>query len=88
MQRIQQHDEAGIKPAQRRRFWRCADLATLREHQLKRLNRLLADAVVQQPFYRDKYRDVQLPLRSLDELARLPLLEKPELTSAGAATIS
>ena len=67
MQGIQQHDETGVKPAQRRRFWRCADRETLREHQLQRLNRLLADAVAHQPFYREKYRGVQLPLRSLEE---------------------
>ncbi len=87
MQGIQRHDETGVKAAQRRRFWRCADPDTLRRHQLKRLNRLLAAAVAHQPFYREKYRNVQLPLRSLDELSQLPLLEKPELTSDGPAKI-
>ena len=70
-----------------RESWRRADRSAIRNHQLTRLNRLLMQTVVDIPFYRDKYRDVDLPLESLDRLARLPLLEKRELTVDGVAPI-
>lgn len=59
---------------------RVADPASTKARQLDRLNRLLEFAVREHRFYRDKYANVRLPLQSLDELSRLPLLEKRELS--------
>jgi len=71
-----------------RETWRRADRAVLRQHQLDRLNQLLCRVISDHPFYREKYRGVDLPLASLDDLRRLPLLEKHELIGLdGAATI-
>jgi phenylacetate-CoA ligase len=70
-----------------RDFWRRAEPATLRRYQLDRLNRLLAETISNHAFYREKYRDLRLPLESLDELSRLPFLEKRELVTGGVATI-
>lgn len=70
-----------------RAFWRTAERSALRDHQLTRLNQLLTRTVVDHPFYRDKYRGVDLPLESLEQLARLPLLEKRELIADGVASI-
>lgn len=72
----------------RRSHWRHADRSAIRQHQRERLNRLLHRAIEQHPFYREKYRGVDLPLQSIEDLARLPLLEKRELIGAsGVATI-
>jgi phenylacetate-CoA ligase len=46
--------------------------------QLQRLNALLS-VVQARPFYREQLAGVRLPLRSLDELAELPLLTKSDL---------
>lgn len=70
-----------------RASWRRAEPSAIRDHQLTRLNQLLIRTVVDHPFYRDKYRDVDLPLESLEQLARLPLLEKRELIADGVASI-
>lgn len=67
--------------------WRRADPQAIGRHQLEALNRLLRSAVAHQPLYREKYRDAPLPLRSLDDLAQLPMLGKGELVGAGPATI-
>ncbi len=48
------------------------------ERQLAELNRLVARAV-RSPFYRDLYGEVKLPLDSLEEFGRLPVLEKKHL---------
>ncbi len=71
----------------RRQRWRSSDEPTLRAHQLRRLNRLLADAIQNQPFYQKRFHDLTLPLTSLDDLATLPLLEKRELITEGLAAI-
>ena len=52
--------------------------AQIESVQLQRLNDLLRHAI-QTPFYRDRFRDITLPLRSLDQLTELPLLSKSEL---------
>ncbi|MEO1615807.1 MAG: phenylacetate--CoA ligase family protein [Planctomycetota bacterium] len=54
------------------------DRPSLRSHQLQRLNAILA-AAVKLPFYRGHLGDVSLPLNSLDELSRLPLLTKQQM---------
>ena len=51
----------------------------LAQHQLGRLNRLLARLREENVFYREKLAGVALPLASLNELARLPLTTKDEL---------
>ena len=55
----------------------------LQSRQLDRLNRLLIE-VRERPFYRARLADIQLPLRSLDELRQLPLLNKSDLIPATA----
>lgn len=45
---------------------------------LAELNRLVARAI-KSPFYGDLYRDVELPLSSLEDFGRLPVLEKSHL---------
>lgn len=74
-------------PDVQRDRWRLSDTQALRSHQLARLNRLLADATANQPFYQQKYHGIGLPLESLDDLSRLPLLEKAELITGGVAAI-
>jgi phenylacetate-CoA ligase len=76
-----------FQPDTQRERWRLSDQATLHAHQLERLNRLLVSAVTNQPFYKNKYHGIELPLRSLDDLSRLPLLEKSELTTDTVAAI-
>ncbi|MDG2221123.1 MAG: phenylacetate--CoA ligase family protein [Rubripirellula sp.] len=49
-----------------------------REHQLLRLNELLAE-IRNRPFYEERLQDITLPLTSLDQLPTLPLLQKSEL---------
>ena len=53
---------------------------TRREHQLLRLNELLAE-ICHRPFYKARFNNVTLPLTSLDQLSNLPLLQKSELIS-------
>lgn len=76
-----------LSPDVQRKRWRLSDTQTLRSHQLARLNRLLVDATGNQPFYQQKYHGIPLPLETLDDLTRLPLLEKAELITDGAAAI-
>lgn len=65
--------------------WRHASREQVAAHQVGRINRLLAEVVSRDGFYRRKYRSDALRITSIDDLARLPLLEKPEL-DAGAGT--
>ncbi|TWU34250.1 acyl-CoA synthetase family protein [Novipirellula artificiosorum] len=58
---------------------------SLQAHQLARLNALLT-AVRDRPFYCQRLQHLSLPLRSLDELAEVPLLEKADLVPASPAT--
>lgn len=61
------------------RLGRHYDETSRREaRQLAELNRLVARAV-KSPFYRELYRGVKLPLMSLEDFARLPVLEKSHL---------
>jgi phenylacetate-CoA ligase len=60
------------------------DRAALEEHQLARLNVLLAKILPENRFYAAKLAGVELPLRSLDEFRRLPLTTKEELVIDGA----
>ena len=54
----------------------------LRAYQLGRLNAVLAELLGNNPFYAAKLDGVKLPLKSLDELSRLPLTTKDELVAA------
>lgn len=65
--------------------WRHAEPEQIAAHQVERVNRLLAEVVSRDGFYRDKYRADELRITSIDDLARLPLLEKWEL-DAGDGT--
>ncbi|MGC3969175.1 MAG: hypothetical protein QM775_17960 [Pirellulales bacterium] len=51
----------------------------LRAHQLRRFNEQLAAVLPTNRFYADKLADFEFPLKSLDELARLPFTFKDEL---------
>jgi len=51
----------------------------LAEYQLFKLNQLLVFASQFNAFYREKLEGVQLPLKSLDELSRIPFTTKKEL---------
>ena len=53
----------------------------LRALQLERLNRVL-EVARGQPFYRERFRGVSLPLKSLDRLSELPLISKADLVAA------
>ena len=55
----------------------CSDV---RQTQLSKLNRLLSLAK-DRPFYRQRFAEIELPLTSLDQLAKLPLLRKSDLLS-------
>lgn len=50
--------------------------------QLEKLNALLR-SIAQRPFYVDRLSQVDLPLRSLDQVATLPLLTKADLIGDG-----
>jgi phenylacetate-CoA ligase len=54
----------------------------LARHQLGRLAELLAGAVPHNRFYAEKFAQVELPLASLNDLARLPFTFKDELVTA------
>lgn len=51
----------------------------LRAYQLARLNEVLAFVVQHNAFYREKLRGVSLPLRTLEDVKRLPFTTKGEL---------
>jgi len=57
----------------------------LERHQLARLNELLAEVVPHNRFYAEKLAQVELPLASLADLARLPFTFKDELVTAPMA---
>ena len=58
------------------------DRDELARHQLARLLELLAHVVPHNRFYAEKLAQVELPLASLDDLARLPFTFKDELVTA------
>ena len=57
----------------------------LARHQLARLNELLTSVVPHNRFYAEKLAQIDLPLASLADLARLPFTFKDELVTAPAA---
>ncbi len=57
------------------------DRAELEQHQLTRLNQLLAAILPANQFYADKLSSTQVPLESLDQLPQLPFTTKEELAS-------
>jgi phenylacetate-CoA ligase len=65
-------------PETRRRL-ESPDPVALDQHQLDRLNELLAKIVPDNAFYAAKFASARLPLNSLDELADLPFTFKDEL---------
>jgi phenylacetate-CoA ligase len=65
-------------PETRRRL-ESLDPVALDQHQLDRLNELLAKIVPDNAFYAAKFASARLPLNSLDELADLPFTFKDEL---------
>jgi len=68
---------------QRRRLERM-DRQGLATHQLARLNRLLEQILPGNGFYADKLAGAAFPLRSLDQLVRLPFTFKDELQEPGS----
>ncbi len=48
-------------------------------HQLLRVNELLSRVIKEQPFYAKHLSQAKLPLKSLDQLRELPLLNKDDL---------
>jgi phenylacetate-CoA ligase len=54
----------------------------LARHQLARLGELMTHAVPHNRFYAEKFAQVELPLASLDDLARVPFTFKDELVTA------
>lgn len=66
----------------RRRFEQLSS-AALSDWQLSRLNELLAQVLPANSFYARKFSGIQLPLESLDEIAKLPFTFKEELVSGG-----
>lgn len=73
---------SSISPAQatRQRLLRL-DSQALAEHQLARLNRLLAEVLSCNRFYQQKLVDLQPDLKSLEELSQLPFTFKDELVA-------
>jgi phenylacetate-CoA ligase len=67
-----------------RQRYEALDRAALEEHQLARLNVLLAKILPENRFYAAKLAGLSLPLRSLDQFRRLPLTTKEELVVDGA----
>ncbi len=56
--------------------------SALEEHQLARLNALLAHVLPANGFYAEKLAEVRLPVASLEELAQLPFTFKEELLAS------
>jgi phenylacetate-coenzyme A ligase PaaK-like adenylate-forming protein len=54
----------------------------LARHQLARLGELMTHAVPHNRFYAEKFAQVELPLSSLADLAKLPFTFKDELVTA------
>jgi phenylacetate-CoA ligase len=65
--------------AETRRRLERLDRTALVEHQLARLNQLLARLLPANDFYAHKFAGLALPLNSLEELYALPLTDKEEL---------
>ncbi|WP_421902737.1 phenylacetate--CoA ligase family protein [Maridesulfovibrio sp.] len=59
-----------------------SDPKTAERHQLEKLNQILGIAV-QAPFYKRLYQGIELPLKSLDELKQIPIIDKQTLCTEG-----
>ncbi|WP_415714507.1 phenylacetate--CoA ligase family protein [Maridesulfovibrio sp.] len=59
-----------------------ADRKTAEIHQLEKLNQILGIAI-QAPFYKKLYQGIDLPLKSLDELKKIPVIDKQTLCTEG-----
>jgi phenylacetate-CoA ligase len=74
---------------QRRRY-ESMDAADLEQHQLDRLNQMLARILPDNSFYAEALANLRLPLASLDDLAQFPFTFKEDLvggvSSGGTAT--
>lgn len=68
--------------AEERQTARSAPRETIRDHQLQKLNQLLASVVPHNRFYADKLQSVDLPLPSLEAFAECPFTYKEELASS------
>jgi len=59
----------------------------LRRHQWNRVNALLARARDEQPFYRERFSELRLPLTDFEQFRSIPMLEKADLLPGLPATI-
>lgn len=59
-----------------------SDRNTAEIHQLEKLNQILGIAV-QAPFYKKLYQGIELPLKSLDDLKKIPIIDKQVLCTEG-----
>jgi phenylacetate-CoA ligase len=59
-----------------------SDKKTAEKHQLEKLNQILGTAV-KASFYKRLYQDIELPLKSLDELKHIPIIDKQTLCTEG-----
>ena len=59
-----------------------SDKNTAEIHQLKKLNQILGIAV-QAPFYKKLYSGIELPLKSLEDIKQLPVIDKQALCREG-----
>ncbi|ACS80728.1 phenylacetate--CoA ligase family protein [Maridesulfovibrio salexigens] len=59
-----------------------SDQKTAEKYQLEKLNQILGTAV-KAPFYKRLYQDIELPLKSLDELKQIPIIDKQTLCTEG-----
>ncbi len=64
---------------EQRRRWEGLDTRSLAQHQLQRLNAMLAEILPRNRFYAEKLANLRLPLDSLDQLSGLPFTCKDEL---------
>jgi len=78
-------NSAAIRSAKGRRRLEAYDRSTLADHQLARLNDLLAAILPVNHFYADKLANSPQRLEHLDQLAELPLTTKEELISDDAS---
>ena len=83
---LKQHSTVAVRrQLERSQYW---TLPQLRALQLERLRALLVRAQAQSPYYREVMATIGLDpardLHSLDDLRRLPLLDKPTIRAATA----
>jgi len=79
------HPSAADHSFKQRRRFEALDRTALADHQLARLNNLLATILPANPFYAEKLASTPHRLEHLDQLAQLPLTTKEELLSDDAA---